>query len=392
MRWVEYEREELYRRVWERPMSEIALEEEISDRGLAKICKKMDIPCPPRGYWARVAAGQKPKKVPLPKLKAGVPTVHRRRVDDRLKTEMSEGATELMDEAKDETAVEVSESLENPHELLKKSMKALSVKAPRSLREVARLDINVHSPEVRDRALRVMDALLKTLDARGIEVEITEPVPGSPNPWDREPAKPSRTQVQLLGVSVAFGIDEQYNSILTFHQTEFGKRLGMEPTRQYHREYNGTLALEIRKNGYLPTGARTMWADGKKQRIEDCLDSFIKGLVLVAEGIRQHEERHERRRQKEIADKLAADERRQRAAHEQVLLKDLDERLAAMKKAAEVREFLMQLEARQESACVEPEWIRWAQDLVERLEKQAFEKVFPSTTFELKKPGGWVGN
>ncbi len=40
----------------------------ISDRGLAKICKRMNIPVPPRGYWAKLAAGQKVKPKPLPSL------------------------------------------------------------------------------------------------------------------------------------------------------------------------------------------------------------------------------------------------------------------------------------------------------------------------------------
>ena len=31
-----------------------------------KICKSLDIPVPPRGYWARVRAGEKFKKPPLP--------------------------------------------------------------------------------------------------------------------------------------------------------------------------------------------------------------------------------------------------------------------------------------------------------------------------------------
>ena len=35
---------------------------------LAKACRLMDIPKPPRGYWAKVAAGAKlPKRPSLPK-------------------------------------------------------------------------------------------------------------------------------------------------------------------------------------------------------------------------------------------------------------------------------------------------------------------------------------
>ena len=60
-RWIEYDRDELYRRVWSQPMSQLAEEEGISDRGLAKICARLDIPRPPRGYWAKVQAVLKVK-------------------------------------------------------------------------------------------------------------------------------------------------------------------------------------------------------------------------------------------------------------------------------------------------------------------------------------------
>ena len=50
--------------VWSKPMQKIAEELGISDRGLAKICVRHRVPSPSRGYWARVAAGQK-IKLPL---------------------------------------------------------------------------------------------------------------------------------------------------------------------------------------------------------------------------------------------------------------------------------------------------------------------------------------
>ena len=38
----------------------------ISDVAFAKRCKKLNIPRPPRGYWAKIAVGRKPAKKPLP--------------------------------------------------------------------------------------------------------------------------------------------------------------------------------------------------------------------------------------------------------------------------------------------------------------------------------------
>jgi|ERR1700733_2455617 len=56
---AKYNREELYQKVWDRPVQKVAKEFGISDVGLAKVCKKLFVPIPGRGYWARKAAGQK---------------------------------------------------------------------------------------------------------------------------------------------------------------------------------------------------------------------------------------------------------------------------------------------------------------------------------------------
>jgi len=44
-------REELYRLVWSKPITELAKEFGMSDVGLAKVCKKLNVPKPYRGYW-----------------------------------------------------------------------------------------------------------------------------------------------------------------------------------------------------------------------------------------------------------------------------------------------------------------------------------------------------
>src|SRR5258707_10260956 len=58
-------REELYRQVWETPMSRVAKNFGISGKGLAKICDRLKVPYPPRGYWAKLAAGVKVAKYRL---------------------------------------------------------------------------------------------------------------------------------------------------------------------------------------------------------------------------------------------------------------------------------------------------------------------------------------
>lgn len=59
-------REELYSLAWSKPMTQVARDFGISDRALAKICVKRQVPVPPRGYWARKSAGQSVQQPPLP--------------------------------------------------------------------------------------------------------------------------------------------------------------------------------------------------------------------------------------------------------------------------------------------------------------------------------------
>ena len=63
-----FTRAELYERVWATPMSKLAVEFGLSDQGLAKICRKHDIPTPPRGHWAKLASGKSSPQVPLPEI------------------------------------------------------------------------------------------------------------------------------------------------------------------------------------------------------------------------------------------------------------------------------------------------------------------------------------
>jgi hypothetical protein len=66
-----YNREEIYEAIWAEPIQHVAKRYNISDVGLAKVCRKLNIPRPGRGYWAIKAAGKPlPKQPPLRKLLA----------------------------------------------------------------------------------------------------------------------------------------------------------------------------------------------------------------------------------------------------------------------------------------------------------------------------------
>ena len=64
---VQYTRETLYEEVWKEPVSTVAKKYGVSDVAIHKICKSMDIPVPPRRYWAKKELGRRLNKLLFPK-------------------------------------------------------------------------------------------------------------------------------------------------------------------------------------------------------------------------------------------------------------------------------------------------------------------------------------
>lgn len=57
-RYVHPDKEELKRLVWEKPTSAVAKDFNVSDKAIEKLCKKLGVDKPPRGYWNKVSAGK----------------------------------------------------------------------------------------------------------------------------------------------------------------------------------------------------------------------------------------------------------------------------------------------------------------------------------------------
>lgn len=60
-----YDRAALYREIWAEPVREVAKKYGISGVRLGKVCRTLQIPVPPRGYWARVQNGSTVNRPPL---------------------------------------------------------------------------------------------------------------------------------------------------------------------------------------------------------------------------------------------------------------------------------------------------------------------------------------
>src|SRR6187549_20249 len=66
-------REDLYTQIWSEPATRLAQRYDVSSSYLARVCEALNVPHPPRGYWARKVVGEKIPVPPLPPAAPGDP-------------------------------------------------------------------------------------------------------------------------------------------------------------------------------------------------------------------------------------------------------------------------------------------------------------------------------
>jgi hypothetical protein len=374
-------REELYERVWAQPMHTLAPTFGISDVALKKTCRRMRVPTPGRGYWAKKHAGVAVRRTPLPKLPASVPSEMlttafgrppKPSADPTAPTPEATGpvADQMRYEAQPEHRIVVAEVLTDPHRLVAASVRALrKAKTDGQHRLVARsascLSVSVTLGTV-DRALCVLDALLKALEERGYAVEVTTK--------EQYGASVRSTQVRVGEQQVGITLDERVDRVERARDPKdppyYGKQYDYVPT--------GRLAFRITQS-YLPV--RSTWADGAKQRVETCLNEIVVGIVAAGEALRVlHEEQEARQREYHAAEerRLEAERRRQEEAGH---IRALGSTIGAWRRAATIRQYVDAMRQAAEASGVADEtsslaeWLRWAESYADRLDptKRALE-------------------
>ena len=372
---IRLSREELYERVWSEPMATLAPQFGISDVALKKTCTKMRVPTPYRGYWAKKSAGQVAKRSPLPKLPASVSpstlAAEFGRTPKPSKTEVAEAVGPVADqiryEATPEHHIAVHDILTTPHELVRTSVKLLrkakgdsqhrlSVRGGRCL--AASVTMNTV-----DRAMCIYDALIKGLEARGYALQITAEKRGE--------ERPMMTTVIIGEERVNITIEERIDRVQQASDSRSTHSRSTFYGPQYDFIATGRLTLRI-LHDYL--GVRRSWADGAKQRVEECLNDFIIGLVTAAEALRTRRLEAEARQR----EWLVAEERRQlaeqRRQEEAGRVRALNASMGAWRKSVVIREYVQAMRTAAEAAGLLAgdtpiaRWLSWAEEYADRID------------------------
>lgn len=328
---ISLSREELYEKVWSIPMSKLCKEFALSDRGLAKVCIRHDIPIPGRSYWRKKSLGQSPPRLPLAKLEEQFPI--------ELSTPKPKSDLQLPEIP----LIKVPAKLSNPHPLVLATRDGIESKfkiMDRPNRKIlgGLLEISVYKGST-SRALRILDAIIKEIEARGGSVEARD-----------------GTYLSIKGQS------------FKIHVHELTKRVEHIPSsndkpNHYYPRYN-----------FIPTGSLVFTIDAQhdgltnifkddKSKLEDQIGEIIRNLDVFADIYKQ---RAIERRKAEILSR----EREQQRYDDQQRVKRLEEEIQRWEKTRKIKSYLRAIlrehPSSKDSKTVE--WTDWIKRYIARRE------------------------
>ena len=354
---ITIERDQLYELVWTKPVVKIAKDLGISDVAVGKICKKLNIPKPSLGYWAKKEHGKRVRRTPLPTLKPEDLETYtiKGSMDENLNLSSEFIEKQKVFERKPSNEVKVKQVLRNPHPIVHHSIRSLQNELPDESKRYRGgrgcVDVWVSKDSIH-RTFLIMDALIKALEKRGFPVAIKD-------------QHQDNTLVEIKGESISFGIVEASRQIPN------PKRETDRWVNRYNYVPTGKLSLRI-KNYYH--GQKNI-SDGKTQRVEDSLNKFILLLVKASEiekvrrverelWEKEYEERVNRERENAL--------NRQREKEE---LNQLYKNAETWNKCKHAKEYIAAVSDNSESVEIDS-WVTWATQQIKGIESTLLQLDF----------------
>jgi hypothetical protein len=386
------DRQSLYEAVWADPVTIVADRYGLSDVGLAKICRRLSIPLPSRGYWAKIKAGKIMARAPLPKLdppQSRVLTLNElnpMQMEARSTTKQKE--REIRESA---SSVVVPVSLDAPHPLVKIAAQRLKQRDGWSDEKGLRaapdevLNINVTRLAL-DRTLLLVDTLLKELANHSISAAID--------------SKAKATVLNVEGTPVTFTITETVKR--TDHQETPAET---KARKKYHERSRWDISMDyphVPRFDFHATGMLTItaghwpsrnWRDTEKTSLEKRLGEIVSGIISLAAEIKEKNAEAARQAEK----RRLAEERytflKNRLETERAGFKNLETDAEKWEQAKRLRDYVNAVEhnALTDGALSSDviSWITWARAKADWLDPliQVSDPILDAP--EPKKPGYW---
>jgi hypothetical protein len=340
----EITREELHQLVWSKPTRIAANEFGISDVGLAKICRKLGVEKPPRGYWAKVASGVHVKKLQLGALPGGCVS----KAVIRAKTEMEQMLNPI---PRDEVPViSIRENFQGCSRLIPATRVELGKLKPDKYgvldvrRKPGCLSIAVSEAQVQ-RTLLILDTLIREFEERGVTLI---------------PVSDEKLRRPVVG-----------SEDIDFYVREQSKQT-IEKGSSYDRHVyspNGKLSLVL--DAY-PSRA---WHERKTKRLDESLGEIVVGTLELGEIVKvrrlEQEEQHRLWEEEWRLRELQEEARKKEEARERAFRAEVRKwNLCKM-----MREYIVERERALECNSLDPvdkekarEWIAWAKGYVKSID------------------------
>lgn len=356
-------REILYQKIWEIPAIKLALELGISDVALGKICKKLDIPKPPPGYWSRVQFGYKISIPSLPPAKKDIPSGAYVTPTEKQKCSPVTDK-KVLDKVAQVTQpinkIKVSDSLRNPHPLTKQTKEILSNSKPDDYGALIGrwkedcLDIRVSKSSLK-RSLLIMDALIKALEKNGMR-------------FSGSKQRRGETEISNNDSQLYIKLHEGFKRFKRELTAEEKKKSWMYDRYQYEPSNKFVLTLH---GFYLGSKA---WSDRDTKSLEDQLSKIVADIIEVFEVIRQRKIEEKIQSQRKLEDQQLREEELQRIREEVARREQLELLARDWRKGKDISDYLEAFEEYffAEKGKIDPDspeakWLVWAKAHAERL-------------------------
>ena len=207
-----------------------------------------------------------------------------------------------------------------------------------------------------------MDALIKGLEARGCPVAT-------------QAGDERATTVTVLGIPLEIELREQVTQVphkLTPAEKAEQKRSAWLYLPKYDHHLSGQLTLGIKT---WCDGARCNWADGKKQRLDHCLNAFIVGLIQAAVRKQARDLAWERQQRQWEEERRLREEQERIRSEEAARLQALEQEVADWQRAKQIRAYAeavrqaaMESKDAIEAGSELDHWLVWALQQADRID------------------------
>lgn len=356
-----YNREKLYEEVWAKPVVKVAAQYGVSDVAIHKICKSLNVPVPPRGYWPKIRAGAKPKKTPLPKTK-GITEVVGTRTFEGVKVSNApvQPLAFLSEDERQQVllAAQQIKILPENAQLHKKIIAYRSVVkewnkkdrkpegAQRSFKNYSDRPpflAGVISEDTLQRIYRILNTLFRQVESLG----------GSVNDDLSLQVRSEHVYLEVFEAQdeVKHQITRQEaKELLIYEDAERHHTWASKPNiRKYDYVFNGKLRICIRKGRYF--------RDTNTVNIESRLGDMLIDLYEESEVVRLDREAREEAKRKQEEEERLRQERRKRYNEEVDRTIALTNMAQDYDTACKIRAFVYALESAEN---IDEEWINWA--------------------------------